>query len=185
MAAFAVLFLIEGAIAIWVHDRFVRPYMGDVLVVVLVYCFVRIFRPEGIRHLPAYVFLSLIHISGMEGVRQLLVGKAAHIFQEKIGFRDQLHVGVFNAVVDHFYIMSGAIRPDVGAAGFSHCPGRNGFQDGTYGLIGLPIASGHDGWTESCSFFPSGNAHTQIVDPFFFQFPGPSHGCLLYTSRCV
>ena len=46
MAAFAVLFLIEGAIAIWVHDRFVRPYMGDVLVAVLVYCFVRIFRPE-------------------------------------------------------------------------------------------------------------------------------------------
>ncbi len=37
------LFLIECGIALFVHDRFVRPYIGDVLVVVLIYCFVRTF----------------------------------------------------------------------------------------------------------------------------------------------
>ena len=36
LAAFVILFLIEAAIALWVHDRFIRPYIGDVLVVVLV-----------------------------------------------------------------------------------------------------------------------------------------------------
>ena len=33
LAAFVILFLIEAAIALWVHDRFIRPYIGDVLVV--------------------------------------------------------------------------------------------------------------------------------------------------------
>ena len=47
LAAFVILFLIEAAIALWVHDRFIRPYIGDVLVVVLVYVFVRIFFPSG------------------------------------------------------------------------------------------------------------------------------------------
>lgn len=57
LTAFVILFLIEAAIAMWVHDRFVRPYIGDVLAVVLVYVFVRIFFPSGARHLVLYVFL--------------------------------------------------------------------------------------------------------------------------------
>jgi len=51
------LFLVELLIALFVHDRFIRPYVGDVLVVVLLYTFVRIFLPEGIRLLPLYIFL--------------------------------------------------------------------------------------------------------------------------------
>lgn len=38
-----ILFITEVLIAMFVHDRFVRPYVGDVLVVMLVYCFVRAF----------------------------------------------------------------------------------------------------------------------------------------------
>lgn len=37
------LFLVELFIALYVTDRFVRPFVGDALVVALVYCFVRIF----------------------------------------------------------------------------------------------------------------------------------------------
>lgn len=37
------LFLIEVVIALYMHDPFVRPYLGDVLVVMLIYCFVRSF----------------------------------------------------------------------------------------------------------------------------------------------
>ena len=51
------LFIIELLIALFVHDRFVRPYVGDVLVVVLLYTFVRIFLPDGVRLLPLYIFL--------------------------------------------------------------------------------------------------------------------------------
>ncbi|MFI5154206.1 MAG: DUF2809 domain-containing protein [Chitinophagales bacterium] len=39
----AILFFIEIFIALFVHDRFIRPFVGDVLVVILIYCFVRSF----------------------------------------------------------------------------------------------------------------------------------------------
>lgn len=44
-------------IAWYVHDDFIRPYVGDMLVVIVVYCFVRIFMPKKCRMLPLYVFL--------------------------------------------------------------------------------------------------------------------------------
>lgn len=47
----------EVMIALFVHDAFVRPYLGDVLAVAAVYSFVRIFIPEKVRLLPLYVFL--------------------------------------------------------------------------------------------------------------------------------
>lgn len=37
------MFLIEVVIALFVKDRFIRPYLGDVLVVILIYCFVKSF----------------------------------------------------------------------------------------------------------------------------------------------
>ncbi|HLN95656.1 MAG TPA: DUF2809 domain-containing protein [Flavobacterium sp.] len=40
-AASVALFLIEVSIALFVHDHFIRPYFGDTLVVILLYCTVR------------------------------------------------------------------------------------------------------------------------------------------------
>ena len=57
LIAAIVLFVIELLIALFVHDSFVRPYVGDMLVVILIYCFVRIFIPEKFRLLPLAVFL--------------------------------------------------------------------------------------------------------------------------------
>ena len=37
------LFFIEVLIALYLNDRFVRPYLGDVLVVILMYCFLKSF----------------------------------------------------------------------------------------------------------------------------------------------
>lgn len=37
------LFLVETLIALFVHDQFIRPYFGDVLVVILIYCFLKSF----------------------------------------------------------------------------------------------------------------------------------------------
>ena len=56
-SATLLLFLLELYIALYVHDTFVRPYLGDAIVVVLVYTFVRIFFPRRFRLLPLYVFL--------------------------------------------------------------------------------------------------------------------------------
>ena len=53
----AVLLGVEIFIALYVRDAFVRPYVGDVLVVILIACFIRIFVPVGWRFLPLGVFL--------------------------------------------------------------------------------------------------------------------------------
>jgi len=37
------LFLTEVFIALFVRDKFIRPYFGDVLVVIMLYCFVKSF----------------------------------------------------------------------------------------------------------------------------------------------
>ena len=37
------LFIIEVLIALFAHDEFIRPYVGDLLVVVLLYCLVKSF----------------------------------------------------------------------------------------------------------------------------------------------
>jgi hypothetical protein len=55
-AAMALLAL-EGIIALYVHDGLIRPYLGDVLAVLAVYCLVRTAWPRGIRLLPLFVFL--------------------------------------------------------------------------------------------------------------------------------
>jgi hypothetical protein len=37
------IFTVEVLIALFVRDNFVRPYLGDVLVVILIYCFIKAF----------------------------------------------------------------------------------------------------------------------------------------------
>lgn len=54
---FLALLLTEILIALFVQDDFIRPYGGDILVTVLIGCFVRIFIPNGLRLLPLWVFL--------------------------------------------------------------------------------------------------------------------------------
>lgn len=55
-AMLLVLIGIEVLIALFVHDNFIRPYLGDVLAVIAVYCAVRILIPFKCRLLPLYVF---------------------------------------------------------------------------------------------------------------------------------
>ena len=39
----SILFVAEVLIALFVRDKFVRPYFGDYLVVILIYCSIRAF----------------------------------------------------------------------------------------------------------------------------------------------
>lgn len=59
-----VLFLIEVLIAMYVHDDFIRPYFGDFLVVILMYCFLRAFTNLGVKPivLAVLMFSYLIEV---------------------------------------------------------------------------------------------------------------------------
>jgi len=74
---FILLFLVEVYIGKYVKDSFVRPYLGDVLVVILLYCLVRSFLHVEDRNLIIGVFtfacfveftqyIHLIRILGLE-----------------------------------------------------------------------------------------------------------------------
>lgn len=72
-AAMVLLIITEVLIALYVHDDFVRPYVGDMLVVIAVYCAVRIVIPVKCKLLPLYVF---IFAGGVELLQYFdLVGK--------------------------------------------------------------------------------------------------------------
>lgn len=57
LTATLVFLAIEIFIGFFVHDGIVRPFIGDLLVVILIYTFIRIFIPEKVRMLPLYVFI--------------------------------------------------------------------------------------------------------------------------------
>ena len=54
---FLILVLTEVLIALYVHDRIIRPYIGDVIVTALICCLCRTVIPTGIPALPIYVFI--------------------------------------------------------------------------------------------------------------------------------
>lgn len=66
--ATVIIFLVELLIALFVRDKFIRPYVGDMLVVVLIYTFLRIFFPEKPQLLPLYVFLFAALVEGLQAV---------------------------------------------------------------------------------------------------------------------
>lgn len=51
------LLLIEVIIALYVHDDFIRPYVGDMLVVIVIYTFIRIIVPEKCKLIPLFIFI--------------------------------------------------------------------------------------------------------------------------------
>lgn len=57
LGLFVFLFICELLIAKFYFSDFVRAYFGDVLVVILLWSFVRIFIPDKIRLLPLWVFI--------------------------------------------------------------------------------------------------------------------------------
>lgn len=48
---------VEVGIALFVNDAFVRPYVGDMLVTLLLCCLCRLILPDKVRLLPVYVFI--------------------------------------------------------------------------------------------------------------------------------
>ena len=66
LKAFIAIFLVELFIAVFVHDRIIRPYIGDILVIVLLYTFLKIFTKREIRLLPVYLFVFAAFVEGMQ-----------------------------------------------------------------------------------------------------------------------
>lgn len=66
---FVILFLIELFIAIFVRDKIIRPYFGDVVVIVLLYSLVRIFVKSANKNIVWKIFLFAIMIEVLQYFR--------------------------------------------------------------------------------------------------------------------
>ena len=55
--SFIILFMLETFIALFVHDTIIRPYIGDILVIILMYTFIKGFIQKPLKFLPIYLFV--------------------------------------------------------------------------------------------------------------------------------
>jgi len=78
---FVVLLVVEVIIALFVHDSFVRPYMGDILAVIAIYTGVRVFIPDGYKLLPLYIFIFATTVECLQYFKLVeLLGVGNNIF---------------------------------------------------------------------------------------------------------
>ena len=84
---FMVIFLIEVIIALFIKDRFIRPYVGDLLVTMLLCALIRIFIPNKITALPIFVFLFsvLVEIAQYVDIVELLGFENSKLLSVLIG----------------------------------------------------------------------------------------------------
>ena len=115
--SFAVILIIEILIALFVRDSFIRPYGGDILVTILLCCFVRMIFMEKIPLLPLWVFLfavtvevlqyfDIVSLLGLGDIKffVILIGNSfsfVDIICYAVGcvlfyLRDKLNIKVFN-----------------------------------------------------------------------------------------
>lgn len=107
-AAFALLFGVEVVIALFVHDSFVRPYLGDVLAVVAVYCGARIIFVNRPRFLSAWVtaLAFAVELLQLTDLSERVGGVFAVILGSTFDFADLLCYsvgGIMTAIWDYLY----------------------------------------------------------------------------------
>jgi hypothetical protein len=68
-ALFILIFAIEVLIALFVRDNFVRPYLGDCLVVILIYCFLKSFLRLPVFSLAMFVLAFSFTIEFLQYIR--------------------------------------------------------------------------------------------------------------------
>ena len=71
---FCILLVVEIYIGLFVHDNYIRPYIGDVLVTILICCLCRIVILNSVTALPIYVFVfaALVEVAQYYDIVKLL-----------------------------------------------------------------------------------------------------------------
>ncbi|MDE7157061.1 MAG: DUF2809 domain-containing protein [Lachnospiraceae bacterium] len=63
---FLVLAVVEVLIAMFVHDEWVRPYGGDIIIIFVIYAFIRMLLPHGFVSLPIVILLFACLAEGLQ-----------------------------------------------------------------------------------------------------------------------
>ncbi|WP_113663090.1 ribosomal maturation YjgA family protein [Pedobacter nanyangensis] len=98
----AIFFIIEVLIALFVHDQIIRPYIGDVLVVMLIYCFVKAFFNFPVLNTTIGVLLFAYLIETLQYFQ----------FVKRIGME---HSRLANVVIGNYFAWEDIIAYSIGA----------------------------------------------------------------------
>lgn len=66
LITFIVLLCVEFLIAFYVHDTFIRPYVGDILVVIVLCCMVRVMILDKYKLMPLWIFIFAAFIECLQ-----------------------------------------------------------------------------------------------------------------------
>jgi hypothetical protein len=100
---------------------------------------------------------------------EFVVGNAQAALHQVVGFGDELHDAVLDAVVDHFHVVARRARAQVRHAGFAVHLGGHGLQDGLYPRVGHRLAARHDAGAEPGALLAARHAHAEEVNVFAGQ----------------
>ena len=101
-----------------------------------------------------------------ENLSQFCWGEAG-VFEDVVGFANQLHVAILDAVVDHFDVVASTTGADVCHARFAFGRGSDRFKNRLHDLPGGSGTAGHDGRSFAGTFFATRNAGTDETQAFF------------------
>ena len=106
-----------------------------------------------------------------ENFFKLGVIEATEIFEKIVGFGDELHVAVFDAVVHHFDEVTRPAVPAIGNAGDIVAWGFRGdfLKNRADMLVTFAIATGHDAGAPERAFFATADAHAEEFDAGRFE----------------
>ena len=88
------------------------------------------------------------------------------VLENGVGFADQLDVAVFDAVVHHLHVMTGAVGSHVSTTGFAIHLSGDLAEDRRDNLPRLTGASRHERRAFERAFFAPGNAHADKMNSF-------------------
>lgn len=63
-----IIIVTEVFIAFYVHDNFIRPYAGDILVVFVLYFSYKTLFPKKNKNLPIYIFIFSVIVEILQGI---------------------------------------------------------------------------------------------------------------------
>src|SRR6185436_5209741 len=100
-------------------------------------------------------------------------------FHDVVGFADELHIAVLNAVMDHLHVMARAIFADPIAARRAIVNlGSDALKNGLYVGPCRRRTAGHYRWTVARAFLTAGYTSADVKEPFRFHVLRPPIGVL-------
>jgi hypothetical protein len=82
--AFLFLLITEIFIALYVHDQIIRPYIGDLLVVILLYCFIKSFVASAVFQTAVAVLIFAFAVEALQYIGIV----------QKLGLQDSKTAGI-------------------------------------------------------------------------------------------